>query len=108
MDFKQQAADQAVQHTSTFVGSKLATGMTYGGGGGTLGIGRDGFGNHPLAGIGDEGAAPWLCADQPQRAELGQRGRNRCGTCVILTGECSDSRQLGTRGQGGDTAEEGG
>ena len=32
MDFKQQAADQAVQHTSTFVGSKLATGMTYGGG----------------------------------------------------------------------------
>lgn len=25
MDFKQQAADQAVQHTSTFVGSKLAT-----------------------------------------------------------------------------------
>ena len=29
MDFKQQAADQAVQHTSTFVGSKLATGMTY-------------------------------------------------------------------------------
>lgn len=32
MDFQQQAADQAVQHTSTFVGSKLATGMTYGGG----------------------------------------------------------------------------
>ena len=32
MDFKQQATDQAVQHTSTFVGSKLATGMTYGGG----------------------------------------------------------------------------
>lgn len=32
MGFKQQAADQAVQHTSTFVGSKLATGMTYGGG----------------------------------------------------------------------------
>lgn len=32
MDFKQQAADQAVQHTTTFVGSKLATGMTYGGG----------------------------------------------------------------------------
>ena len=32
MSLKQQAADQAVQHTSTFVGSKLATGMTYGGG----------------------------------------------------------------------------
>lgn len=32
MTLKQQAADQAVQHTSTFVGSKLATGMTYGGG----------------------------------------------------------------------------
>lgn len=32
MDFKHQAADQAVQHTGTFVGSKLATGMTYGGG----------------------------------------------------------------------------
>lgn len=32
MDFKQQATDQAVQHTTTFVGSKLATGMTYGGG----------------------------------------------------------------------------
>jgi heme exporter protein D len=32
MSFKQQATDQAVQHTSTFVGSKLATGMTYGGG----------------------------------------------------------------------------
>ena len=32
MDIKQQAADQAVQHTTTAVGSKLATGMTYGGG----------------------------------------------------------------------------
>lgn len=32
MSFKQQAADQAVQHTTTFAGSKLATGMTYGGG----------------------------------------------------------------------------
>ena len=32
MSLKQHAADQAVQHTSTFVGSKLATGMTYGGG----------------------------------------------------------------------------
>lgn len=32
MDIKQQAADQAVEHTTTFVGSKLATGMTYGGG----------------------------------------------------------------------------
>ena len=32
MDFKQQATDQAVQHTTSFVGSKLATGMTYGGG----------------------------------------------------------------------------
>lgn len=32
MDFKQQAADQAVEHTTTFVSSKLATGMTYGGG----------------------------------------------------------------------------
>ena len=32
MNLEQQAADQAVQHTSTFVGSKLATGMTYGGG----------------------------------------------------------------------------
>lgn len=32
MDFKQQAADQAVQHTTTLAGSKLASGMTYGGG----------------------------------------------------------------------------
>lgn len=32
MNLEQQAADQAVQHTTTFVGSKLATGMTYGGG----------------------------------------------------------------------------
>lgn len=32
MDIKQEAADQAMQHTTTFVGSKLATGMTYGGG----------------------------------------------------------------------------
>lgn len=32
MDIQQQAADQAVQHTTTFVGSKVATGMTYGGG----------------------------------------------------------------------------
>lgn len=32
MGIKQQAADQAVEHTTTFVGSKLATGMTYGGG----------------------------------------------------------------------------
>lgn len=32
MDIKQQAADQAMQHTTGFVGSKLATGMTYGGG----------------------------------------------------------------------------
>lgn len=32
MTLKQQATDQAVQHTTTFVGSKLATGMTYGGG----------------------------------------------------------------------------
>lgn len=31
MDIKQHATDQAVQH-STVVGSKLATGMTYGGG----------------------------------------------------------------------------
>ncbi len=32
MDIKQQATDQAVQHTTSIVGSKLATGMTYGGG----------------------------------------------------------------------------
>lgn len=32
MSFKQQATDQAVQHTTAFAGSKLATGMTYGGG----------------------------------------------------------------------------
>lgn len=32
MDIKQQAADQAAQHTTAFAGSKLATGMTYGGG----------------------------------------------------------------------------
>ena len=32
MEIHQQAADQAVQHTTTFVGSKVATGMTYGGG----------------------------------------------------------------------------
>lgn len=32
MDIKQQATDQAVQHTTAFAGSKLATGMTYGGG----------------------------------------------------------------------------
>ena len=32
MGIKQEAVDQAAQHTSTFVGSKLATGMTYGGG----------------------------------------------------------------------------
>lgn len=32
MSFKQQATDQAVEHTTTFVGSKIATGMTYGGG----------------------------------------------------------------------------
>lgn len=32
MDLKQQAADQAVQHTTAFAGSKVATGMTYGGG----------------------------------------------------------------------------
>lgn len=32
MGIKQEAADQAMQHTTTFVGSKLATGMTYGGG----------------------------------------------------------------------------
>lgn len=31
MEIKQDAVDQAVQHTSTFAGSKLATGMTYGG-----------------------------------------------------------------------------
>ena len=32
MSIKQQATDQAVQHTTAFAGSKLATGMTYGGG----------------------------------------------------------------------------
>lgn len=32
MGIKQDAADQAMQHATTFVGSKLATGMTYGGG----------------------------------------------------------------------------
>lgn len=32
MDIKHQATDQAVQHTTSIVGSKLATGMTYGGG----------------------------------------------------------------------------
>lgn len=32
MTLKQQATDQAVQHTTNFVGSKIATGMTYGGG----------------------------------------------------------------------------
>lgn len=32
MEIHQQAADQAVQHTTTFVGSKVAAGMTYGGG----------------------------------------------------------------------------
>jgi len=31
MGIKQEAVDQAVHHTSTFAGSKLATGMTYGG-----------------------------------------------------------------------------
>lgn len=32
MGLKEQATDQAIQHTTSFAGSKLATGMTYGGG----------------------------------------------------------------------------
>lgn len=32
MSIQQQATDHAVQHTTNFVGTKLATGMTYGGG----------------------------------------------------------------------------
>lgn len=32
MSIQQQATDHAVQHTTAFAGSKLATGMTYGGG----------------------------------------------------------------------------
>ena len=32
MTLKQQTTDQAVQHTTNFVSSKIATGMTYGGG----------------------------------------------------------------------------
>lgn len=32
MSIKQQATDHAVQHTTAFAGSKVATGMTYGGG----------------------------------------------------------------------------
>lgn len=36
MNIRQQAADQAVQQTTGFLGSKMATGMTVGGGGVTV------------------------------------------------------------------------
>lgn len=36
MNIRQQAADQAVQQTTGFFGSKMATGMTVGGGGVTV------------------------------------------------------------------------